>query len=668
VDGFVRTGATNVTEGLDDRIVRAAIHPAIGVARVGDSEEYLLAPEVEDPLPAASYKDAQGRIKREAARFRVYGYNAAGKVVRELTARDATICWQVHVANKKAAWYQFQIALDIPEAEAGLEPPSLRRNATFTGDRRSLAIDPGPRRIEGTDVSGSQYRFDTGWFVREDNKVYLGEVRTDSDGRLLFLGGHGKSASYDGRPAVTFANNDGWHDDVADGPVTAKVTLDGQDIPTDAAWVAVAPPNYAPLIKSVRTLYDLLYDAYILAGVLPRAPHPSFQHQILPILTRMCELEWVNNGFAIRYGWSASQNFLQPDYLRKLAAKPGKDDRYRGLRQQIFTTFRNLERDGVSPVPWPSIYGDAMALPPVSPRQHIMLTATQYRWLEQWAQGKFEADYDPHFTPCRNLEELSPAEQAAMLDRAALSFCLADAFHPGCEVTWPIRHTTMYSAPFRIRHRGPGETEPDYGNTLTPVAIRTLDGPLYAQGPGDLTRWMAVPWQTDTASCRSGYELGFGQRYDPYLPTFWPARVPNQVLTERDYRKVMDTGASTDERVAAFERRAVWDRVLSTNPKERINEMVTRFGELGIVEVRPGPTDGAPFPAVLMVESEIGFSDEDVPPLRNLITVHVPEAEVGGDAAAGAIAAAVARTDRPDEEVSAGYIDLVARFSRRRPG
>jgi hypothetical protein len=39
---------------------------------------------------------------------------------------------------------------------------------------------------------------------------------------------------------------------------------------------------------------------------------------------------------------------------------------------------------------------------------------------------------------------------------------------------------------------------------------------------------MAVPWQTDTASCRSGYDLS----YDPYVPAFWPARVPNEVLTK----------------------------------------------------------------------------------------------------------------------------------------
>ena len=55
-----------------------------------------------------------------------------------------------------------------------------------------------------------------------------------------------------------------------------------------------------------------------------------------------------------------------------------------------------------------------------------------------------------------------------MLDRAALEFCLADAFHPGCEMTWPVRHATMYSEPYRWRHRDKNHPEPRYGSTLTP--------------------------------------------------------------------------------------------------------------------------------------------------------------------------------------------------------
>src|SRR5690242_719705 len=101
----------------DTRIVRAAIHPAIGVARVGNSaDDFFYGPEVIDPPSEKPgfYKDATGALKRQAARFRVYGYNAAGEVVAELTSATADIEWTVHVANKKAAWYQFQIALDIP--------------------------------------------------------------------------------------------------------------------------------------------------------------------------------------------------------------------------------------------------------------------------------------------------------------------------------------------------------------------------------------------------------------------------------------------------------------------------------------------------------------------------------------------------------------------------
>ena len=51
------------------------------------------------------------------------------------------------------------------------------------------------------------------------------------------------------------------------------------------------------------------------------------------------------------------------------------------------------------------------------------------------------------------------------------------------------------------------------------------------QSPGSISRWMAIPWQTDTASCRSGYDTS----YDPYVPTFWPARVPNEVMSETAY-------------------------------------------------------------------------------------------------------------------------------------
>jgi len=78
-------------------IVSCAIHPGIGVARVGNSpDEYFVGPEVPSltPTPLGGFKDAQGRIKRQIAKFRIYGLDEHGTVVAELTPDHATtITW-----------------------------------------------------------------------------------------------------------------------------------------------------------------------------------------------------------------------------------------------------------------------------------------------------------------------------------------------------------------------------------------------------------------------------------------------------------------------------------------------------------------------------------------------------------------------------------------------
>src|SRR6266704_3230310 len=112
------------------------IHPAIGIARLGNSPtEFFIGPEKPGVhrQPKGGYKDAQGRIKRQAARFRLFGYDSKGKLVKEITSKDASISWTTHLANKKAAWKRF----------VGLNPNGPLRNA-FVTDRKSLLIDPGP--------------------------------------------------------------------------------------------------------------------------------------------------------------------------------------------------------------------------------------------------------------------------------------------------------------------------------------------------------------------------------------------------------------------------------------------------------------------------------------------------------------------------------------------
>lgn len=590
-------------EAKDSKIVRAAIHPGIGVARVGNStaeDGYYIGPEVTHPTQEHT-RDAAGAIKRQAARFRIYGYNAAGEVVRELNSNNADVEWSVHLANRKAQWYQFQVALDIPEAK-DLSIPL--RNPTVVA-REQLAIDPGARTIKGKNTSGVGYQFDNGKFM--DVTVPLGELRTDEFGRLLVLGGLGKSDSPKGTPIYdpanpnSFNNADGWYDDISDGPVTAKVNIAGKEIPVESSWVLVAPPNYAPDVIGWRTLYDLLVDTYIECGWMAMPTKASFAQDILPILSRLSNLQWVNKGFATLFGKGSPMDFTDPQFIAKLAHQPeSQNDPYDELRQIIFNIFRPTDTQNSERSAWPWIYGDAYGSALAdSPRNNLALSAVRMRLLEFWVKGNFVNDWNPEMETPSALNEVPLAEQPAMLDQAALHFCLADAFHPGCEVTWPMRHSTLYTAPFRVRHRSAHEPEPDYGKTLTQKIALQPGGPLSSQSPGDLTRWMALPWQGDTAFCRSGYE----PEYDPYIPTFWPARVPNQVLTKANYDIVINTDLPREERLAAYYTRDFWLRGLKGKAPEQMLQMVAEFGRMGIIEPRPGVENDPDFPPIIYVES-----------------------------------------------------------------
>lgn len=602
---------------LDRTIVRAAIHPAIGIARVGNSpDEFFIGPELPyaTNAPAGGYKDAAGALKRQAARFRIYGYNASGALVDELTADDATIIWSVHLANKKAAWYNFEVALDVVSTM-----PCARRNPAFVGaQRQQLVIDPGPRKIGGRSRHGRAAIFDTGTFCGQP--VYLGELHTDRQGRLLVLGGHGHAASaFAHNPPSTYANNTGWYDDTSDGPVEATVQINGRVVPVDPAWVVVAPPNYAPDIISVVSMYDLLVDTFQDQWFAIGAT-PSFTRDIAPLLIRFCEQQWVNYGFFVQFGSGGPNEFVRSDLMARLASNRAE---FAELRRQIFNMFRNPGSPLLDVEGWPPMYGDDVSGVASDPRQLFSVTATQYRDLKSWVAGTFIADWDVRDrSPAQRIEDLPLADQPKTLDQAALTFCLGGPFHPGCELTWPMRLVSMYRAPFRIRPRPDDQPEPDYGDLLTSEIATAAAGPLSSSGPGDLTRWMAVPWHTDTASCQAGYTAS----YDPFLPTFWPARVPNHVLREHEYQRLIDRSLPVEERLLAFQTRMSWPRSLPPEYLNRIRAMVEQFDRLGVVERRDRPEDLPALPADLYVESEIGFSESPDPQV-----VSQQQVQVGAD-------------------------------------
>jgi hypothetical protein len=447
------------------KIATIKIHPAIGIARLGNSpSEFFIGPE--EPgvhkRPTGGYRDSQGRIKRQAVRFRLYAYDSKGKPLGEITAQEADIEWTVHLANTKAEWKEFD----------GLSANTPRRNKGVA-NRASLIIDPGARTVHGRNKTAL---FNSGKFL--GTTVKLGEIRSDSKARLLVLGGFGHSSSPKGKPLTTFANNNGWHDDVSDGPVHAKVTLKkgGQTIKAAGAWVIVGPPSFAPAIDHIITLYDVLFQVAVdKLGAQPPAK-PSFVRDIFPILQRAIRMRWVS-GMITHPPSGGGETHTTPP---KVIPPPGSA----ADRLTIFNRLRDPATPGGDTSEgsdMPMIHSDFY---PAASNQPV--TRVQYELMRKWKDGKFVNDWKR-----RKRASITPAG----LDRAGLDTCVGGAFYPGIEGSWLLRDVYEFSEPFR------------------------LDGTKLK--PGDVTKQMALPWQADFVDCAQDGDLAW-----------WPAARPDDVFPE----------------------------------------------------------------------------------------------------------------------------------------
>jgi hypothetical protein len=369
------------------------IHPAIGIARVGNSPEFFIGPERlgERPEPVGGFKDAQCRIKRQAARFRIFAHHD-NNTVEEITDAEAEITWTVHLANRKAAY----------PGRGNNEPSS------------DLIIAPGARTTNGPN---QQKLFDNGvirFAGQAVTTVPLGEIRTNDENHLLVLGGPGKSGSPGGNSIVDFWGNAGWYDDISDGPVSATIKIRAtNDTPTVvSAWVICAPPKFAPHQDSPTTLYDRVFQAMVDAGLATAPTITSYTQDIYPILQRARDIKWVYQTYA--HTWP----------------HPATDP---ALRTAIFNRLN-------PPSNMPQLNGSDSAL-----------TNIQYAHMQRWKDNNnFTNDWvgvpDPEAT-------VSPAG----MDRAALEACVGGAFFPGIEAgglspgNRPIVEAAFYSEAFRIK-------------------------------------------------------------------------------------------------------------------------------------------------------------------------------------------------------------------------
>ena len=461
---------SDVNGSILDAITTVRIHPAIGIARLGDSDTaFFVGPEIPGRPPEPSgatleekFKDSDGRVKRQAARFRCYGYTGQGRWI-DLSGRpDVTVDWTVTLVNRKAAAPNFE----APGRRNEGQPP------------QDLIIAPGPRTLTGPGrraaIDGGRIRFRADGQIHEFSDIYLGEIRTDEQGRLLVLGGRGLSQCHPrvaGRELSSF-NNDCWYDDVSDGPVEATVTLhlDGgaRRLTAERAWVIAAPAKFAPEIDSPTTLWDQLQYAL---GIGKGPARPSYNRDIYPILQRARTIGAVSAVPSSDHAW---QDEVEDPTLRR----------------HIFDRLRRWTHSGETGGNMPDLAGLTPSYP--------SLTPLQYEVMRRWRDGDYESDWNGH--PPDPGTTVTPEG----LDRAALDACVGAAFLPGIE-----------AGRFLIDKNSQGEPK----HWKKPYErLRFAD----TVQPGDVTAQMAVPWQADFAACGQGW---------------WPVPRPNQVFPKGQTRR-----------------------------------------------------------------------------------------------------------------------------------
>ena len=582
------------------------IHPAIGIARVGDSQDYYIAPNQMGGLPTSYsttppegtyFRDADNKLLRQAAEFKIYAYadgDSSGTLVTSGQNGVKAIKWTTWIASKKASWFQFMqqtgsgmgpyvegVKVPTPPEDApyvykndqgyetnnannpfvpntsGSNPPTvpsdsgkpsnpLRYNLSLgtsndpstiaDASRQQLILDPGPITLDGPSQSDSfDLDAETYPFLADLSPFpisTLGSAQTDADGNLIVLGGFGNSGSTsdNGSIITAYANNEGWFDDIADGPVTATLIMDDNtEIVVDGtAWVSVAPPAYAPQIVNQVNLYDDIYDIYVRElnanptlfnnGEFQDSYIPNYQSEVQPILLRPDLYQYVASLPSI--GTSNHFDLINdsPEVFAGFAAKY-----LRGRGTQGNPRSGPAENQ---PSLMPLLAGDN----PISnftASKFLGLTATQFFILSQFAEGKVDMG-DPPSIP-----------DGPAIDKANLQNCVGGAFCPGIEITWITRNTSIYqplpdgyddSDLFRIQTKDISQ--------LTKGQLSLTNGANndYSDGlePGDLTKYMAQPWQADFNECsiQNINTLGANQ---PAITNaqvniwWWPAQRPYTV-------------------------------------------------------------------------------------------------------------------------------------------
>jgi hypothetical protein len=308
------------------------------------------------------------------------------------------------------------------------------------------------------------------------SNIELASLITDDAGRLVVIGGPGKSASPLNLAAPSFSDNDGWYDSVSDGPVAANLDINGTTHTVVPAWVLVTVPRYAPGIYGIVTWYD---QAVSMArtnddGTFTAPRTTSFMRDIYPILKRADELRWVHRP---AHANAPPRALSDPARMQELQTSPARA----GLAARLSAQNSPAPSpEQLPPLTMPMLNSGANPDPSGPPWVYPSLTRYQHAHIQNWVLGNFDADWPGQEPVPLSFSQIDLAMQPRALCEAALEACVGGSFYPGIEGTYDMARAGTY------------HPEPNLRRELR------IDP---SHPAGFLTEKMALPWQADFADC-----------------------------------------------------------------------------------------------------------------------------------------------------------------------
>lgn len=500
------------------------IYPSIGIARVGDCKDsFMIGPEAPGVVPSGPFRGADKGLKPQAARFRIYKVeidaNENETVVEEIIAgKDIKIEWSASLANRKAAGRLISDTLHRKDE------PGLRNSAIKVRELREKLVITASGSVTGSGTRGpalsGAIEFAKPRAIVRD--IVLATLQTDEAGRLLVVGGPGKSGSPRNAPIESFADNDGWYDSVSDGPVSATLHIRGQAQAVVPAWVVVTVPRYAPGIYGIVTWYDQAVNMARTRqdGRFDTPRTTSFTRDIYPILKRADALSGVHR--VAHASGTPRMRALANDARLAEFATPSNREHVQLRLTPVGTKAESFEIESSN---MPRLFSGANPDPDGPTFTFPALTRYQMAHIENWVKGNFDADWPGSAPAPTPFEKIPVAQQAWALCEAALETCVGEPFYPGIEGTYDVARMATYHPQSNLRREF----------RINP-----------AHPEGFLTEKMALPWQADFADCRD---------------VWWPSQRPNEVKTKTGKPVMWERGIVGTRRNAHLNMVDSWSRL-----------------------------------------------------------------------------------------------------------